>query len=57
MSVGTKVLPQLHGGKNIRAGIEFSLELDALFARSAAADLRQTIEELGLSDKLQIEKH
>ncbi|HWP00687.1 MAG TPA: DUF499 domain-containing protein [Methylococcus sp.] len=53
--LGTKVLPKLRGGKSLRLGVEFIVQVDAQFARSTETDLRQLIEELGLGNQVRIE--
>lgn len=53
--LGTKVLPKLRNGKNLRVGIDFAVEVDAQFAKSAETDLRQIVEELGLDGQVRIE--
>lgn len=52
--LGTKVLPKLRGGKGLRVGIEFTVEVDAQFAKSTETDLRQIIDELGLTGQIQV---
>lgn len=53
--LGTKVLPKLRGGRNLRVGIDFSVEVDAQFARGTETELRQIIDELGLGGTVKVE--
>ena len=49
--LGTKVLPKLRGGSELKIGIEFSVAVEAQIAQGFEADLRQTFEDLGLVNK------
>jgi hypothetical protein len=53
--LGTRVLPKLRRGSDIKIGIEFSVAVDERLARSFEADLRQILEDLGLTGRIQIE--
>jgi hypothetical protein len=55
--LGTKVLPKLRSGRGLRVGIEFTVEVDAQFAKNMETDLRQLINELGLNDQIRIQLH
>jgi hypothetical protein len=52
--LGTKVLPKLRGGRSLRVGIEFTVEVDAQFAKNMETDLRQIIDELGLTGQIRL---
>jgi len=54
--LGTRVLPKLRGGSGVRIGIEFTVTVDSGLAQSFQADLRQILEDLGLSGRVQIER-
>ncbi|MBW2094826.1 MAG: AAA family ATPase, partial [Deltaproteobacteria bacterium] len=53
--LGTKVLPKLRGGSDLKIGVEFSVTIDNAFVTSFESDLRQILEDLSLSDKVKIE--
>ena len=52
--LGTKVLPKLHAGDDLRVGVEFSVKVDAQFAESLEAELRRVLTELAVADQVQI---
>lgn len=52
--LGTKILPKLRSGSDVRIGIEFDVKIDASVAPTLEAELRQIIEDLGLSDRIRI---
>ena len=54
--LGTKIIPKLKSGSDLKIGVDFSVTVNAESARSIESDLRQIIEDLGLRDKIQIEK-
>ena len=54
--LGTKIIPKLKSGSDLKIGVDFSVTINAESARSIESDLRQIIEDLGLRDKIQIEK-
>jgi len=54
--LGTKVLPKLRGGSDLKIGVEFSLAIDGQLAQSFETDLRQILEDLGLIDRIHIEQ-
>ena len=54
--LGTKVLPKLRSGADLRVVVDFSVTLDANLARSMQADLCQILNDLGLADKVRIEE-
>lgn len=51
---GTKLLPKLRAGANVQAGIELSVTVSSDVAANLEAELRQVLEDLGLSDKVEI---
>ena len=53
--LGTKVLPKLRSGSDLKIGIEFSVSVDGQLARSFENDLMQILEDLGLRGRVQIE--
>ena len=54
--LGTKILPKLRSGDDLSVGIEFSVSVDAQFAQNTEAELRQILTDLGLSDRVQVER-
>lgn len=53
--LGTKVLPKLRSGSDLKIGIDFSVTIDGPSAPSLENDLRQILEDLGLTGRLHIE--
>lgn len=53
--LGTKILPKLRTGKELRVGIDFSVTIDAAMTGTFESDLRQILDDLGLSEKVRIE--
>jgi hypothetical protein len=54
--LGTKLIPKLKAGINLKLGLSFTLELEGGEAQQLINDLKQAIEDLGLSDALKIER-
>jgi hypothetical protein len=53
--LGTKVLPKLRSGSDLRIGLDFSVTVPADSASTLAAELRQILQELGLAETLRVE--
>jgi len=53
--LGTKIIPKLKSGADLKIGVDFSVTLSAESARGVESDLRQILEDLGLQDKIKIE--
>ncbi|MGC8731603.1 MAG: DUF499 domain-containing protein [Halothiobacillaceae bacterium] len=53
--LGTKVLPKLRSGSDLKVGVDFSVTVTRDVAGSLTADLRQILDDLGLADKVQIQ--
>jgi hypothetical protein len=53
--LGTKILPKLRAGSELRIGIEFSVVVKQDAAANLVAELRQILEDLGLSDSVRID--
>jgi hypothetical protein len=53
--LGTRILPKLRPGSELRIGVDFSVTVDGSLATQMEADLRQIVDELGLGDSLRIE--
>ena len=53
--LGTKVLPKLRSGADLKVGVDFSVTVNRDVAGSLTAELRQILDDLGLADKVQIQ--
>lgn len=53
--MGTKILPKLRAGKDLRIDVAFSIDVDSNAVGDMRADLRQVIEDLGLEGALRID--
>lgn len=53
--LGTKILPKLRAGAELKIGLEFTVTVDASVAESLTSDLRQVLQELGLGEALRIQ--
>ncbi|MGQ9677524.1 MAG: hypothetical protein ACUVX1_17825, partial [Chloroflexota bacterium] len=53
--LGTKVLPKLRCGSQLRIGIEFSVTVETGVAQSFQTDLKQILDDLGLTERVRIE--
>lgn len=53
--LGTKILPKLRSGSDLKVGVDFSVTLSAERADAFAAELRQVLQELGLPDLVRFE--
>ena len=54
--VGIKVLPKLRSGDDLNVGIELSVSVGSQFAKNMEAELMQILDDLGLSDRVRLEK-
>lgn len=54
--LGTKILPKLRSGDDLRISVDFSVVIDANVGPSLVSDLRQILTDLGLADRLRIEE-
>jgi hypothetical protein len=54
--LGTKIIPKLKSGSDLKIGVDFSVTVNAESARSIESDLRQIIEDLGLKGKIKVEQ-
>jgi hypothetical protein len=52
--LGTRLLPKLRSGTNIRIDVEFSATVESAVSRSFAADLKQILDDLGLTDRVRV---
>ncbi len=53
--LGTKIIPKLKSGTDLKIGVDFSVAISAELARTLESDLRQILEDLGLGGKIRIE--
>lgn len=53
--LGTKILPKLRSGADLKVGVTFSVTIDKNLAQSFETDLTQILQDLGLIDKVRIE--
>lgn len=53
--LGTRVIPKLRSGSDLKIGISFSVTIDGKQAQSFEADLKQILDDLGLSGCVRIE--
>lgn len=50
--LGTKILPKLRSGFDLKIGIDFSVFVESRLARTFETDLKQILEDLGLTGRL-----
>ena len=53
--LGTKILPKLRAGTDLTVGVDFSVTVNAAMAGTLASELRQILQDLGLSERVRIE--
>ncbi|MBI4730026.1 MAG: DUF499 domain-containing protein [Acidobacteria bacterium] len=53
--LGTKIIPKLRSGSDLKVGVDFSVTVSAAGAESLASELRQILQELGLADAVRLE--
>jgi hypothetical protein len=54
--LGTKVIPKLSSGDGLTVGIDLSVRVAVPFAKNMEADLRQIVDDLGLGDRVRVER-
>ncbi len=52
--LGTKIIPKLKAGEDLKIGVEFSITLNVDSFQSMTSDLSQVLEDLGLKDKIRV---
>jgi len=52
--LGTRILPKLRSGSNLRIGLEFTVDVDENLSSNLNVELEQIINDLGLSDQIEI---
>jgi hypothetical protein len=53
--LGTKILPKLRAGSDLRIGLEFTVTVNADTVGSLVAELQQILQELGLGEAVRVE--
>ena len=53
--LGTKVLPKLRSGSDVTVEVSLSATVEQARASALATDLRQILEDLGLSDRMNVD--
>jgi len=54
--LGTKLIPKLRSGSELKVEVGFSVSIDGQATASFESERRQILEDLGLSDKIRIER-
>ncbi len=54
--LGTKILPKLRSGSDLKVGINFSVTVTSDMAKNLESELRQILDDLGLADKVRIDE-
>ena len=54
--LGTKILPKLRSFNDLSVGVKFSVGLRSIVAPQVEAELRQILDDLGLADRVRVEK-
>ncbi len=55
--LGTKILPKLKTGNNLKVDVAFTVTVKADVAKSLRPDLQQSLNDLGISDKVRISEN
>ncbi len=53
--LGTKILPKLRTGSDLKVGVDFSVTVSAEGAANLVSELRQVLQELGLAEAVRVE--
>ena len=53
--LGTRIIPKLRAGEDLKVGVEFSVTVNEAAADTLAAELEQIIQDLGLADSVTVE--
>ena len=51
---GTRIMPKLRSGDDLSVGVELSVSVESAQARHLVAELRQTLADLGLNDRVRV---
>jgi preprotein translocase subunit SecD len=52
--LGTKLLPKLRSGADLKVGIDLCVKVDGAAADNLVQDLRQILQDLGIRDKVEV---
>jgi hypothetical protein len=52
---GTRVIPKLRSGSDLKLNVDLSVRVDGQTAKQLEGELRQAVEDVGLSDSVRIE--
>ncbi|GIW54133.1 MAG: hypothetical protein KatS3mg082_0537 [Nitrospiraceae bacterium] len=53
--LGTKLIPKLRSGSDLRLGLDVSAEVDATAARALGSELHQALADLNLTNQVRVE--
>lgn len=53
--LGTRIIPKLRSGENLKVGVEFSVTVNESAAHGLAAELQEILQDLGLGDNITVE--
>ena len=54
--LGTKLIPKLRSGAELKIGVEFSVTVDGKLAPNLEQEIRQILEDLGLAGTISLER-
>jgi hypothetical protein len=54
--LGTKLIPKLKSGSQLKVGVEFTVTVDGTLASTLESDIRQILDDLGLTGQIRLEK-
>jgi hypothetical protein len=54
--IGIKLIPKLRSGTELKIGVDFSVSVDAAVASSLESEIRQILDDLGLSGQIRLER-
>jgi hypothetical protein len=52
---GTRIIPKLRSGAELKVGVEFSVTISEASADSLATELQQILQDLGLAETVTVE--
>jgi hypothetical protein len=53
--LGTRIIPKLRSGENLKVGVEFSVTVNEPAAHALATELQEILQDLGLADTITVE--
>ena len=54
--MGTKLLPKLRSGTDLKVGISLSVSVAGAEATTLQSDVKQILEDLGIADRVEVEE-